>query len=43
MAPLNSGIARVIVLGGQVASGEDILEGLPPPQLLHKFRCLEWS
>ena len=26
-----SGIARVIVLGRQVASGEGILGGLPPP------------
>ena len=39
----SSGVARVIVLGGgQVASGEGILEG-PPPQLLHGFRLLEWS
>ena len=27
---LTSGVARVIVLGGQVASGEGILGGLPP-------------
>ena len=37
-----SGIARVIVLGRQVASGEGILGGLPP-QLLHRFRLFEWS
>ena len=39
----SSGVARVIVLGGQVASGEGILRGPPPPQLLHGFRLLEWS
>ena len=37
-----SGVARVIVLGGQVGSGKGILGG-PPPQLLHGFRLLEWS
>ena len=40
----NSGIARVIVLGGgrQVASGKGILGDLPP-QLLHGFTLFEWS
>ena len=37
-----SGVARVIVLGRQVASGEGILEVCPPP-LLHRFRLFEWS
>ena len=36
-----SGVARVIVFGRQVASGEGILGG--PPPLLHRFRLFEWS
>ena len=29
--------------GRQIASGEGILEGPPPPPILHGFRLLEWS